>query len=370
VIPFCDLKAQYATIKPEIDAAIQEIIDNSSFIQGPKIKELETAIAAYSGTKFAVGVGSGTDALVLALDAAGIGKGDEVITTPFTFVATIEAIIRMGATPVFADIEEKTYNIDVKKIEAKITKKTKALLPVHLYGHPCDMDGLMALAKKHNLQVIEDCAQALGSDYKGKKVGSFGLAGCLSFFPAKNLGCYGDGGMIITDNQELAEKAAVLRVHGCKNKYVQIMHGYNSRLDTLQAAILCVKMKHFDKWIGQRMENAKYYSQKLSGIKGLVLPFVDSGVKHSFNYYTLAVKAGKEKRDDLSAKMNKAGIASGIYYPVSQHLQTVYSFLGYKKGDLPVSEQMQDEVLTLPLFPEMTHQQMDEVVAEIKKYGL
>lgn len=369
MIPFCDLKAQYDTIKDEIDAAIIDTISNSSFILGKPVKALEENIAAYCGSKYAVGVSSGTDALVLALIACGIKPGDEVITTPVTFVATIEAIVRVGAVPVFVDIEETTYNIDPGKIEEKISEKTKAILPVHLYGHPASIERICEIARQKSLKLIEDCAQSIGSEYRGKKVGTFGDAGCFSFFPAKTLGGYGDGGMIVTDSEEVGETARVLRVHGCKTKNYQVMHGFNARLDALQASIIDVKLKYLDKWIKSRIDNAAYYSKKLEPLENVSTPKIDELAKHSFNYYTIRFNGyDAEKRDAVVKKLGEEGIGCGVYYPVSQHLQGVYSEYGYKKGDLPVSEMVQDQILTLPIFPELTHAQIDTVVDAVARF--
>jgi dTDP-4-amino-4,6-dideoxygalactose transaminase len=360
-IQMTDLKAQYDAIKPEIDAAIQSVINESSFIQGKSISLFEEEIARYFDVKFAVGVASGTDALALALYSMGIGDGDEVITTPFTFIATAEAISRVRAKPVFCDIDSDTYNMDPDKIEEKVTPRTKALLPVHLYGMPCEMDKITAIVKKHKLKLVEDCAQSFGSEYKDKKVGTFGDCGCLSFFPAKTLGCYGDGGMIITNNEEVAQKAKTLRNHGSGKKYYYGMHGFNSRLDTLQAAILRIKLKYIDSWINKRIENAKYYNELLSGCENIITP----AYKHTFNYYTIRIK--NNKREEVQSRLKEKSIASAIYYPLSLHLQEVYKDLGYKEGDFLVSEQVQDEVLALPMYPELTKTQIKQTADTIKE---
>lgn len=361
-IQMTDLKSQYEAIKSEIDTAIQSVINESSFIQGKPVSLLEEEIARYFGVKFAVGVASGTDALVLALTALGIGSGDEVITTPFTFIATAEAISRVGAKPVFCDIDLDTYNIDPDKIEEKITPRTKALLPVHLYGMPCRMDKIMAIVNKHKLKLVEDCAQSFGSEYKNKKVGTFGDCGCLSFFPAKTLGCYGDGGMIITDNEEVVQKAKMLRNHGSGKKYYYGIHGFNSRLDTLQAAVLRVKLKYIDLWINKRIENARYYNELLLGLspKGTVPEY-----KHTFNYYTIRIK--NNKREEVQNRLKERAIPSAIYYPLCLHLQEVYRDLGYIKGDFPIAEQAQDEVLGLPMCPELTKVQIKQITDTIKE---
>ena len=356
MMPFTDLKEQYLSLKTEIDQAMQKVIDAGSFILGPEVKQLEQEIAAYQKVKYGVGVASGTDALVLALRAAGINPGDEVITTPFTFVATTEAVIRVGAVPVFVDINEKTYNIEPGLIEAKITKKTRAILPVHMYGQCCDMQLLMGIAKKHKLIVIEDCAQAIGAEYHGTKAGSMGVVGCFSFFPAKTLGCYG------------ATQVEILRNHGSKRKNFLETHGYNSRLDTLQAAILLVKLKHLDIWIERRRNNAALYSSLLDRLPGIITPFVAEYGKHSFNYYNLRITSGAGSRDRLEKYLLEKGISCGVYYPLSLHLQSTYAHLGYHKGSLPVSEKIQEEVIALPLYPEMKKDQIELVVQVIKDF--
>jgi len=359
-IQMTDLKAQYTAIKPEIDTAIQSVINETSFIQGKPVSLLEEEVARYCGVKFAVGVASGTDALVLALTALGIGSQDEVITTLFTFIATAEAISRVGAKPVFCDIDPDTYNINPDKIVEKITPRTKALLPVHLYGMPCQMDKIMAIVKEHKLKLIEDCAQSFGSEYKNKKAGTFGDCGCLSFFPAKTLGCYGDGGMIITDNDEVAQKAKILRNHGSGKKYYYGVHGFNSRLDTLQAAILRVKLKYIDLWINKRIENAKYYDELLPGsVRGIGPEY-----KHTFNYFTIRIK--DNKREEVQNRLKEKSIDSAIYYPLCLHLQEVYKNLGYQAGDFPVAEQAQREVLGLPMYPELTKAQIKQIADTIR----
>jgi len=363
-IPLTDLKKQSETIQQEIDAAIREVLQETKFILGPQVQLLEEEIAQYYGTKFAVGAASGTDALVLSLLASGITNGDEVITTPFTFIATSEAICRAGAKPVFCDIDYGTYNIDADKIEAKITKRTKAILPVHLYGLPCEMNKILSLAKKYDLKVIEDCAQAFGSEYRGKKVGSPGNAACLSFFPGKNLGCYGDGGMVITNDERIAKTVKTLCNHGSTVKYHYLVHGFNSRLDTLQAAILRVKLKHIDKWIDARIDNAVCYNRMLGDNTDVLVPEVPDYARHSFNYYTIRLK---KNRDLVQEHLRKNSIASTIYYPLCLHLQEIYRDLGYHPGDFPVAEESQDEVLSLPMYPELTSKQIQEITRVIKK---
>jgi dTDP-4-amino-4,6-dideoxygalactose transaminase len=367
-IPLVDLKAQYNSIKSEIDDAIRNVIENTQFILGPEIAAFESEIAAYCRIKYAVGVASGTDALVLGLLACGIKPGDEVITTPFTFISTAEAIAKYGAIPVFVDIDPNTFNIDSVKIEPKITGKTKAILPVHLYGQPADMTPILELAAKYNLKVIEDCAQALGAEYKGIKVGSLGDAACLSFFPSKVLGAYGDGGMVVTDNPEVAEKMAMLRNHGSKQKYFYPIAGFNSRLDELQAAILRVKLRHLDKWLELRRQKATLYSQSLEQIDGVQPPFAAPDSYHIFNYYTVRLNNDKVDRDKLRQHLSAQGIATTIYYPLSLHLQQVYKSLGYKAGDFPESEKAQEEVLSLPMYPELGNQEIEKITGLIKTF--
>jgi len=355
-IPLLDLKSQYRGIKDEVDPAIAQVLDSARFIMGPDVAELEKEVAAYCGTEYGVGCASGTDALILALDACNIGPGDEVITTPFTFIATIEAICQVGATPVFADIDPHTYNIDPEDVARRITKKTKALLPVHLYGQSADMDPLLELANKHKLRVVEDTAQAIGAEYKGRRAGGMGDIGCHSFFPSKNLGGFGDGGMVTTDDEELAERVRMLRVHGAKKKYYHEVIGYNSRLDTVQAAILRVKLRHLDGWTEGRRRNAKLYDKHLGA--DIERPYVPEGNTHVFYLYTISAPG---RRDAIQAACKAAGIASVAYYPVALHLQPVCASLGYKEGDFPVSEEACTRVLSLPMFPELSEGQIARI---------
>ena len=367
-IPLVDLKAQYNSIKQEINEVTQRVIEGGQFILGPEVIALENEVAAYLGVKYAVGVASGTDALQLSLLACGIKPGDEVITTPFTFIAPAEAITQCGAIPVFADIDPKTYNIDPEKIEGKITEKTKAILPVHLYGQSADMEPILKLAHKHHLKIVEDCAQALGSEYKQKKVGSIGDAGCFSFFPSKVLGAYGDGGMVVTNNSGIAEKVDMLRNHGCKEKYYHLIPGFNSRLDNLQAAILRVKLRHLNEWIKLRHYNAILYSTLLCQIGGIQPPFEAPYSYHTFNYYTVRLTSSQLSRDNLRKHLDSQGIATAIYYPLSLHLQEVYKFLGHKAGDFPESENAQEEVLSLPMYPELSKEQIEIVLQSITNF--
>jgi dTDP-4-amino-4,6-dideoxygalactose transaminase len=366
-IPLVDLKAQYASLKDEVDEAISGVVNDTQFILGPEVKAFEHEMAAYCQTKLAIGVASGTDALHLSLLACGIGPGDEVITTPFTFIATAETITHCGAVPVFVDIEPGTYNIDPARIKAKITKKTKAILPVHLYGQPADMAPILELARKHGLKVIEDCAQALGAEYKGQKVGSLGDAGCLSFFPSKMLGAYGDGGTVVTDNPEIAEKVTMLRNHGGKDKHFNYLPGFNSRLDALQAAILRAKLRHLEDWIERRRRKAALYSKLFQMVGGVEPPHEAPNSRHVFNYYTVRLGTGIV-RAKLQQHLGEEGIASVVYYPLSLHLQPVYQSLGYKQGDLPRSEQVQNEVLSLPIYPELGDKEIEAVVKAIENH--
>jgi dTDP-4-amino-4,6-dideoxygalactose transaminase len=367
-IPLTDLKAQYESIKDEIDTAIQRVVREGHFILGAEVKAFEEEMAAYCGTKFAVGVASGTDALQLALLAVGVKPGDEVITTPFTFIASAEAITQCQATPVFVDIDPATYNLNSDQIEAKITPRTKAILPVHLYGHPADMDPILKIGQQHNLKIVEDCAQALGAEYQEKKVGSMGDAGCLSFFPAKNLGAYGDGGMVVTSNPEIAETVAMLRKHGAREGYYHLLPGFNSRLDTIQAAILRVKLKYLDKWNELRRSRFTLYNQIIRQIDGIEPPYNANFSTHSCNYYTIRLKDSRLKRDELRQYLTDKGIQTAIYYPLSLHLQEVYKSLGYQAGDFPQSELAQEQVLSLPMYPELSNEQITEIVSAISDY--
>jgi len=368
MIPLLDLKKQYLLIKHEIDARLLEILESGNFILGPQVKDLEEEIANYCRVKFAIGVASGTDALELSLRALDIEAGDEVITTPFTFIATTEAISQVGAKIVFADIDPETYNIDPQKIEEKITPRTKAIIPVHLYGCPCAMDEIMTLARAKGLFVIEDCAQAIGAEYRAKKVGSFGDIGCFSFFPSKNLGGYGDGGMVTTDNEQIAEKIRLLRVHGSKNKYFHLFEGRNSRLDEIQAGILRIKLKYLDKWNEQRKEKARIYNElfRKNGLAGKVITpkIEDELIKNVFNLYVVRVK----QRDELLQFLKSKSIFAAVHYPQPLHFQEVYSRLGHQPGDFPNAELAAKEVISLPLYPELTLNQINSVAGAIRDF--
>ena len=367
-IPLTDLKAQYRSIKGEIDAAIQRVVREGQFILGPEVKAFEEEMAAYCGTRFAIGVASGTDALHLALLACGIKPDDEVITTPFTFIAAAEVIARCHATPVFVDIDPRTYNLNPEQIELKITPRTKAIIPVHLYGQPANMAPILKIGKKHNLKIIEDCAQSLGAEYQGEKTGSIGNTGCLSFFPAKNLGAYGDGGMVVTNDPGIAEVVDILRKHGSKTSYYHLLPGFNSRLDAMQAAILRVKLKHLDEWNALRHRLTSLYTRLLSQIDGIEPPYVEEHNKPSGNYYTIRLKDSRLNRNELRKHLEAEDIETAIYYPLSLHLQEVYKSLGYKPGDFPQSEQAQEQVLSRPMYPELSQGQVEEVAAAISAY--
>ena len=365
-IEFLDLKKQYKFIKKEIDTAINNVLKSGNFIGGKEVEKLEQEIAKFCKAKYTVGVNSGTDALFLSLVALGIGRGDEVITSPFTFIATGEIITNTGAKPVFVDIEPGSFNIDPFKIEKAITQKTKAIIPVHLFGQMADMDIIMRIARRYNLKVIEDAAQAIGAEYKGKKAGTWGDLGCFSFFPSKNLGAYGDGGMVITNNKKLAEKIHLLRNHGSdpKNKYRNLILGINSRLDAIQAAILRIKLRHLKEWNKQRQRIAKYYNQKLKKVRDIDIPKILPNRTHIFHQYTIRTKS----RDKLSNFLKKQGIETKIYYPIPLHLQPAFKFLGHKKGNFPEAEKASKEALSLPIFPELTKTEQEFIVKKIKSF--
>ena len=362
-VPMLDLKAQYAPLREEILAAVTDVLDSQWCVGGPKVEELEKQVAALSGCKFAVGVSSGTDAILNSLMSLNVGPGDEVITTTFTFFATAGCISRSGATPVFVDIDPKTFNISPEAIEAAVTDKTKAILPVHLYGQVCDMDAIMAIAKKHNLFVIEDACQAIGAEYKGKKAGSFGDVGCFSFYPTKNLGGVGDGGMIVTNNEELAEHLKIMRNHGMKPVYHYLHIGGNFRLDAVQAAALLVKVPHLAGWSAKRRQNAAHYEAKLAS-SPVQTPYISDDCVSIFHQYVIRAP----KRDELFEHLKSKSIGSAIFYPIPLHLNECFEYLGTKKGDLPVSEKAAEEVLALPIYPEMTGAMLDEVADAILEF--
>lgn len=362
-VPLIDLKRQYQTIKEEIKLAIDEVLESQSFILGPKVNEFESLMADYCNVNGAIGVSSGTDALLLSLMALGIGKDDEVITSAFTFGATVGVIQRLGAKPVFADIDPLTYNINPDLIERCISSKTKAIKPVHIYGQCADLDPILDIAKKHNLKVIEDAAQAAGAEYKGKKAGSIGDLGCFSFFPSKNLGAYGDGGMVTCRSDEYIEEIKMLRVHGAKTKYYHTKIGINGRLDSIQAAVLIVKLKYLDKWCGMRKERAAFYSKQLEGLS-LAVPTIGAHNTHIFHQYVIRVK----NRDKLLNYLNEHDIGCGLYYPMPMHLQESVKCFGYKDGDLPETESAAKETIALPMFPELREDEQRYVVDTIKNF--
>jgi len=370
-VPLLDLTRQYESIRDEINEAIQRVLSSGRFILGQEVEALEKEVAAFCGVKYAIGVASGTDALLLSLKALGIGQGDKVIIPSFTFFATAGVVHNAGATPVFADIDSKTFNIDPEHVRAllqdsRMAHGVKAIIPVHLYGQMADMGDLITIAEEHNLFVIEDAAQAIGAEYKGCKAGTIGDLGCFSFFPTKNLGAYGDGGMVITDDETLAKRVRMLRVHGSKSKYYHSVVGFNSRLDALQAAILRVKLSHLPEWTAARQQVASRYDELLRGVKGIETPHRASNRTHIFHQYTIRI--ANSRRDALQMHLKDQGIGTLVYYPRPLHLQECFANLGYTEGQLPVSEQASREVLSLPVFPELSEEEQDCVVGVIKTF--
>ena len=363
-IPLVSLKKQYLTIKKEIDGMIQNVLNNGQFILGKNVKNFERKFADYCGSKYAIGVNSGTNALFLSLLACGIKKGDEVITVPNSFISTVLAISYTEARPVFVDIDPNTYNIDVLKIEKKITNKTKVIIPVHLYGQPADMDPIIKIAKKYNLKIIEDACQAHGAEYKNKKVGTIGDIGCFSFYPTKNLGCYGDGGIITTNNKKIAKKILLLRNYGQRKKYHHDIIGHNARLSELQAAILRIKLKYLDMWNAKRREHAKQYNKLLSDIHSIKMPTEINSSKSVYHLYVIRTK----KRNKLQQFLFKKGIITEIHYPIPIHLQKAYCDLGYAKDDFPRTEICAKEIISLPMYPELTNKEINYVCNTIKKF--
>jgi dTDP-4-amino-4,6-dideoxygalactose transaminase len=366
-IPLLDLKAQYQTIRKDVLAAIETVCDEQGFILGPRVTELERSLAKYVGTVHGVGVASGSDALLLSLMAAGVGPGDEVITVPFTFFATTGAISRLGAKPVFVDVCADTFNMDAAKIEQTITRRTKAIIPVHLFGQCAEMETIIAVAKQHRLAVIEDACQAIGAKRHGVMAGAMGETGCFSFFPSKNLGGFGDGGLITTNHDRLNDAMAMLRVHGSKVRYLHESIGINSRLDALQAAVLQVKLKHLDQWAEGRRRNAARYERlfKEAGLNDRVtLPTTAKGNEHVFNQFTVRV----QQRDALRTYLKDHGVGTEIYYPVPMHLQTCYRNLGYQKGSFPISERAAEEVLSLPIYAELSDDQLIGVTETVAAF--
>ncbi len=362
-ISYSNLALQHAQLKEQLVAAVERVFDHAHFVFGSEVEEFESRFAQFCKTKYAIGVGNGTDAIILALKALGIGPGDEVISVSNTFVSTISSIALVGARPVLVDVRGD-YNIDPQLIEKALTKKTKAILPVHLTGRPADMSAIMSIAKKHNLKVIEDCAQAVGAEYKGQKVGSFGDVGCFSLHPLKTLNACGDGGVMVTNDTQVYEKCRVLRDNGMKNRSECVAWSSNSRLDSIQAAILLVKLDHFEQWTDKRIQNAKFYQQAFAKSNCIKFPLEQAHEKAV--YHTFVIQA--ERRDELSAYLAEKGVGTKIHYPVPVHLQPAASDLGYKQGDLPVTEQQSQKILSLPIYPELTQDQMEYIVQCVQEF--
>ncbi|CUV64980.1 UDP-2-acetamido-2-deoxy-3-oxo-D-glucuronate aminotransferase [Sulfurovum sp. enrichment culture clone C5] len=360
-IDFANLQYQHDLYKKEIEDAILKVARNCNFIMGEEVVDLEDALQKFTDAKYAISCSSGTDALLLAMMALGIEAGDEVITTPFTFIATAETIALVGATPVFVDIDEKTYNIDPIKIEAALTSKTKAIIPVSLYGQPCDMDEIMTIAKKHNIKVIIDGAQSFGSTYKGKSDSNLGDISCTSFFPAKPLGCYGDGGAVFTNDEELSNKIKSLRIHGQTKRYYHKYIGMGGRLDTIQAAVLNIKLKYYKKDLALRQEVASKYTNLLSSKEDVVLPFIKEDRTSAFAQYSLRVK----NRDEMQEKLQNLGIPTAVHYPLPLHLQECFSYLGYKNEDFPISEAVANEIMSLPMNPYLSDEEIEHIVKSL-----
>ncbi len=386
-VPAQKFGEQFEALRGEIMARLEKVCSSGHFILGPEVKQFETDFARWLGAGYGIGVASGSDALLLALMALGIGRGDEVITTPFTYFATGESIFRSGATPVFVDIDPVTYNIDPQKIAEKITPRTKAVLPVHLYGQPCRMDQILNLAAKHKLKIVEDCAQAHGTKFNGRTIGTFGDYGCFSFYPTKNLGAYGDAGFVATSDQALAQELFLLRGHGAVKKYHHEKMGINSRLDSMQAAILNVKLKHLTRWLEMRREKSHRYNQllKQAGVTELKTPYEDPQGLHTYHLYTVRVEnrdsmnerpssrrspssPALNARDNLLEYLGQHGISAGVYYPTPLHLEKPFAYLGGRKGDCPEAEKAALETLSLPLYPELTDEDQDYVVDKIKEF--
>ncbi|HEX8651638.1 MAG TPA: DegT/DnrJ/EryC1/StrS family aminotransferase [Pyrinomonadaceae bacterium] len=367
-VPLLDLKAQYAALRDELRAAVDRVMESQAFILGAEVQALEEEVARYCGTRHAIGCASGSDALLLALMALDIREGDEVITTPYSFFATASAITRLGARPIFVDIDPRTYNIEASRIERAITEHTRAIMPVHLYGQCSDMSALLEIGERHGIPLVEDAAQAIGAAERGRQAGSIGAIGCFSFYPTKNLGGAGDGGMLITNDDRLAERLRILRVHGESSKYHHRFVGINSRLDALQAAVLRVKLPHLDGWSDARAANAERYAQLFTDAglsEELGLPFVREQVRHIFNQYI--VRAG-ERRDALVAHLKRNGVGAEIYYPLPLHLQECFRFLGHASGDFPNAEQAARETLAIPVYPELRLEQQQYVVETIRRF--
>ena len=362
-VPFLDLKVQYESIRDEIAIALQEVLDNTAFAGGPFVEKFEKEFASFCQCEFAIGVSSGTAALWLTLLGLGIGAGDEVITVPNTFIATAEAISFSGAKPVFVDIDEQTYNINPELLEGAITPRTKAIIPVHLYGQTADMDHIMEIARAHGLFVVEDACQAHGAEYRGRRAGSIGDAGCFSFYPGKNLGAYGEAGAVVTNNAELAEKIRMFRDHGQAKKYYHSIIGWNARMDGFQGAVLSVKLKHLPAWNQARRKNAQLYNDFLADVDDVIAPIEADYARHVYHIYAIRT----QNRDALIRALTEKDIFCGIHYPIPIHLQDAYKFLGYKKGSFPVAEKCAEELVSLPMFPEMRREHIEAVIKEISK---
>lgn len=363
-IPFLDLKAQYRQIEEDVLPVVTEAMRNGAFIGGPQVTGFEEEFAAFCDSRYCIGVGSGTDALRFALMAAGVGPDTEVITVPNTFIATTEAISQTGAQPVFVDIDPLTCNMDASQIESRINPKTKAIVPVHLYGQPADMDSILDIADRHDLAVIEDACQAHGALHKNKKAGSMGTAGCFSFYPGKNLGAFGEGGAVVTQDEKIARTISMIRDHGQRKKYYHDMEGFNGRLDAIQAGILRIKLKRLADWNASRRKNADYYTKRLSGIDGIQTPHEADFARSVYHLYVIHV----DNRDALQQFLAERGIATGLHYPMPLHLQDAYAHLGLKEGAFPVTENSARRLLSLPMFAELTTEQMDYVVDSIEAF--
>jgi len=364
LVPLLDLKAQYNTIRDDIRQALDRVIESQKFILGPEVEALEHEIATYSQCRYGIGVSSGTDALLVALMALNIKPGDEVITTPYSFFATAGSVMRLGATPVFIDIEPGTFNMDASGIKAKISKRTRAIVPVHLFGQVADMDAILDVARRHDIPVIEDAAQAIGAECKGRRAGSMGLMSCFSFFPSKNLGGFGDGGMVTTNDAAVAERIRVLRSHGFRIKYYNEVLGGNFRLDEIQAAVLRVKLRHLDHWTEGRRANARRYRELLSNANGIGLPYEVSDSRHIYNQFVIR----SDRRDGLMEHLKKKNIGCEVYYPVPLHLQDCLTSLGYRRGSFPTSETASLESLALPIYPELSPEAMKTVAEAVRQY--
>ena len=361
-VPFLDLKAHHDSMRGELETAIREVMDSNAFAGGPFVAKFEQDFATFCGAADAIGVGNGTDALWLSLLALGIGAGDEVITVPMTFMATAEAISYSGAKPVFVDIDERTYTLDPDLLERAISPRTKAIIPVHLFGQAADMDAILEIARRRGLPVIEDACQAHGAEYRGRKAGSLGTAGCFSFYPGKNLGALGEAGAVVTNNEELRNKIQMLRDHGQAKKYHHALIGWNARMDGIQGAALRVKLKHLDRANQARRANARFYDQHLAEVEEVILPTEAEYARHVYHLYVVRV----QDRDRVLQAMANRGIACGIHYPIPVHLQEAYRFLGHRKGSFPVAERCAEEFLSLPMYPELTTTQLGAVVHELK----